>query len=113
MEASDHIITIGQQARLIENVTSSGKAKRLAAKAVQHATGALQFHNEGKFDGANLHAETAAELLRQAALLHVKNGQEKGEISGPALLDVAHLGAAQESHQGYVDSVNEGKNNGR
>lgn len=112
MEAVDHLITLGQQARLIQNTTTSPKARKLAAQAVQCATAGIQSHNEGTFDGANLHASKAAEYLRNAATVHAAT-LSKGEFPSPEILDAAHLGGAQALHQNYVDSINKGKNNGR
>ena len=112
MEAVDHLITLGQQARMIQNITSSTKARKLAAQAVQCATAGIQSHNEGAFDGANLHAGKAAEYLRSAATIHTAT-LGNGEVPSPEILDAAHLGGAQAHHQSYVDSINEGKNNGR
>ena len=111
MDAADHIIMIGQQARMIQNITTSRQAKKLARLAVNHATGALMSHNNGEFDGANLRLETAAGYLRDAARIHA--GTLEGETPSPEVLDSAHLGGAQKHHQDYVDVINKGKNNGR
>lgn len=112
MEAVDHIITLGQQARLIQNTTTNAKARKLAGQAVQCATAGIQSHNEGSFDGANLHAGKAAEYLRNAATIHAAT-LSKGETPSPQVLDAAHLGGAQQIHHDYVAAINEGKNNGR
>lgn len=112
MEAVEHLITLGQQARLIQNTATSPKARKLAAQAVQCATAGIQSHNEGAFDGANLHAGKAAEYLRNAATIHAAT-LGNGETPSPQVLDAAHLGGAQKIHQDYVASINEGKNNGR
>lgn len=109
----DALIRLGQQARLIENITTSKKARKLAATAVQHATGGLMHHNSGNFDGANRHAGEAADYLHKAVQLHVGTLQGTGETPSPELLDISHLGGAQKMHQEYVDEINEGKNNGR
>lgn len=112
MEAVDHLITLGQQARTIQNVSTSPKARKLAAQAVQCATAGIQSHNEGAFDGASMHAGKAAEYLRNAATIHAAT-LGNGEVPSPEIMDAAHLGGAQAHHQSYVDSINEGKNNGR
>ena len=112
MEAVDHLITLGQQARMIQNVSTSPKARKLAAQAVQCATAGIQSHNEGAFDGANMHAGKAADYLRDAAKIHAGT-LGNGEVPSPEILDAAHLGGAQQHHQDYVAAINEGKNNGR
>lgn len=112
MEAVDHLITLGQQARMIQNTATSPKARKLAAQAVQCATAGIQSHNEGSFDGANLHAGKAAAYLRDAATIHAGT-LSNGEVPSPQILDAAHLGGAQQIHSDYVAAINEGKNNGR
>lgn len=109
---ADHLITLGQQARAIQTITTSPKARKLAAQAVQCATAAIQSHNERAYDGANLHAGKAAGYLRDAATIHAGT-LGNGEVPSPEILDAAHLGGAQQIHHDYVASINEGKNNGR
>jgi hypothetical protein len=109
--AVDSLITLGQQARLIENTATHRTARKLAGQAVQCATAGIQAHNEGAFDSANLHAGKAAEYLRDAARIHAGTLME--ETPSPDVLDAAHLGGAQKLHQNYVDAINEGKKNGR
>lgn len=112
MDAADHLIALGQQARMIETVTTHRKARKLASQAVQCATSGLMSHNTGNFDAANLHAQKAAAYLKDAASLHVGT-LGGGETPSPELLDAAHLGGAQKHHEDYVAAINEGKNNGR
>lgn len=112
MDGADSLIMLGQQARMIQNVTTHKTARKLAGQAVQCATAGLMSHNEGSYDAANLHASKAAAYLKDAAKLHVTT-LEDGETPSPQILDAAHLGGAQKLHEEYVDSVNKGKNNGR
>lgn len=111
MEAVDHLIMLGQQARAIQNLATSPKARKLAAQAVQCATAGIQSHNMGSLDAANLHAGSAAEYLRNAAKLHADT-LVNGETPAPEILDAAHLGSAQQHHTDYLAKINEGKNNG-
>ena len=113
MDAADHLIMLGQQARMIEHVTGHSKARRLANTAVKHATAGLQLHNEGNFDGANASAEKAAGYLRDAAIIHAGTIDKKRETPAPIILDVSELGSAQAAHQNYADAINEGMKNGR
>lgn len=109
---ADALIRMGQQARLIQTITPSKKARQLAEQAVKHATGGLMHHNDGNFDGANRHAGEAAKFLQDAAKLHVSAILKTGETPAPQDLDVAHLGEAQKMHEDYLAPINEGKNNG-
>jgi hypothetical protein len=111
MDGADSLLQLGQQARAIEYATTHRGARKLAGQAVQCATAGLMSHQDGNFDGANAHAAKAAGYLKDAARLHV--GTLVGETPSPQVLDAAHLGGAQQLHQDYVDSINEGKKNGR
>lgn len=112
MDGVDHLIMLGQQARMIQHVSTSPKARKLAGLAVQHATAAIMNHNDAAYDGANLNIEKAAGYLKDAATVHVAT-LGNGETPSPELLDAAHLGGAQKHHEDYVAAINEGKNNGR
>lgn len=112
MEAVDHLVELGQQARLIETTTKDRKARRLASQAVQCATAGIQCHNEGSLAAANLHGWNAADHLRNASRLHAAS-LDVGETPSSQVLGSAYLGNAQQHHQDYVDSVNEGMKNGR
>jgi hypothetical protein len=57
-----------------------------------------------------MHASEAAGYLKGAAKLHITTLDDFPE---PQMLDLAHLGKAQELHQSYVDAINEGKKHGR
>lgn len=111
-EVGDTLIRLGQQARLIQTISTSRKARQLAAKAVQHATGGLQYYNEGMLDGANLHAGEAAKHLTDAAKLHVATLQQTGETPSPEILDVSHLGTAHAGADNVAEQLTKEKNNG-
>lgn len=111
MDGAESLIQMGQQARLIENITTHKSARKLAGLAVKHATSGLMSHADGNFGGAAAHAAQAAAHLKDAARLHVST--IGGETPSAQILDAAHLGGAQQLQQKYLDSVNEGKKNGR
>lgn len=111
MDSADNLIALGQQARMIQNITTHKVARKLAGQAVQCATAGLMSHQDGNLDAANLHASNAANYLTDAAKLHLTTLGE--ETPSAQVLDVAHLGAAHQMHQDYVDAINEGKHNGR
>ena len=111
MDAADALMQLGTQARLIETVTPHRVARKLASQAVQCATAGLMAHQDKNYAGASAHAAKAAGYLKDAARLHV--GTLDGETPSPQMLDAAHLGGAQQLHQDYVDSINEGRNKGR
>lgn len=111
-EVGDTLIRLGQQARMIETISTSRKARQLAAQAVKHATGGLQHYNEGTLDGANRHAGEAAKYLEDAAKLHVATLQRTGETPSPEVLDVSHLGAAHAGAENVASQLTKEKNNG-
>ena len=108
----DTLIRLGQQARMIETISTSPKARKLAAKAVQHATGGLQHYNGGTLDGANRHAGEAAKYLTDAAKIHVATLQQTGEVPSPEILDVSHLGTAHADADSVALQLTKEKNNG-
>lgn len=111
-EVGDTLIRLGQQARMIETVSTSRKARQLAAMAVQHATGGLQHYNDKKLDGANRHASEAAKYLTDASKLHVATLKRTGETPSPEILDVSHLGSAHEGAESVASQLTKEKNNG-
>lgn len=111
-DVGDTLIRLGQQARMIETISTSRKARQLAKKAVQHATGGLQHYNENTLDGANRHASEAAKYLTDAAKLHVATLQRTGDTPSPEILDVSHLGSAHEDAESVASQLTKEKNNG-
>lgn len=101
---------IREQANLLANITTHGKAAKLAQKAVECSTASLKAHSKGDSVGASMLASSAAGHLRDAAKLHITT---LDDFAPPQVLDLAELGKAQELHQSYVDATNEGKKNGR
>jgi hypothetical protein len=101
---------IREQANLLANITQHKDAAKLAQKAVECSTASLKAHSEGDSVGASMLASSAAGHLKDAAKLHITT---LDDFAPPMVLDLAHLGKAQELHQSYVDATNEGKKNGR
>lgn len=92
--------------------TSDPKVIRHADQAMRHARNAEEAHNAGDYVGASAHLSEAAMHLQNAATTHTGK-LNRDDVASPELLDIAHLGKAQDIHQSYVDEINEGKNNGR
>ena len=111
-DVGDTLIRIGQQARMIETISTSRQARQLAKIAVRHATGGLQYYTDKKLDGANRHASEAAKHLTDAAKLHVATLQRTGETPSPEILDVSHLGSAHEGAESVASQLTKEKNNG-
>lgn len=108
--AQSSLNMIREQANLLANITTHGKAAKLAQKAVECSTAGLKAHSKGDSVGASMYASNAAGHLKDAAKLHISTLDDFPE---PQVLDLAHLGKAQRLHQDYVDATNEGKKNGR
>lgn len=98
-----------EQANLLSHVATDKKAQKLAKSALGCAVEGLKAHASGDFTGASMHASQAAGHVRSAAKLHAAT---LDDYAPPQVLDLAHLGKAQELHQSYVDAINEGKKNG-
>ena len=111
-DVGDTLIRIGQQARMIETISTSRKARQLAKVAVKHATGGLQYYTDKKLDGANRHASEAAKNLTDAAKLHVATLQRTGDTPSPEILDVSHLGSAHADAESVASQLTEEKKNG-
>ena len=104
MDKADSIIMIGQQARTIQSITPDRKARRLAGKAVKHATAALYGHNVGDdLAGISSNLEAAKGFLKDAVSLHVRT-LTPGETPDPAVLDHKYLGEGQKLHEQYLNS---------
>ena len=86
---------------------------KLASQARGHAQAAVESHSKGDAVGANAHMAQASQDLHDAAVFHAGRMNGLGKTPSPLVLDVAHLGKAQELHQKYTDSINEGMKNGR
>jgi hypothetical protein len=108
--AKSSLTMLAEQANLLANVATHPKASRLAQKALGCSIEGLKAHSKGDVAGASMHASYAANHLTDAAKLHVSTLDDFPE---PQMLDLAHLGKAHSIHQSYVDSINEGKKNGR
>lgn len=111
-DVGDTLIRIGQQARMIETISTSRQARQLAKLAVKHATGGLQYYTDKKLDGANRHASEAAKHLTDAAKLHVATLQRTGATPSPEVLDVSHLGSAHADAESVASQLTKEKNNG-
>jgi hypothetical protein len=103
---------IHQRARHLATFSQDPKVVRYANLAADHAEKANGAHNTGDTVGASAHLGEAAKYLQSAATLHTGK-MNRGDVASPEILDVAHLGKAQELHQNYVDEINKGKNDGR
>jgi hypothetical protein len=88
------------------------KVQRLATLAQRHAAESQAAHDGGDHAGASAHLSSAANYLKDAATMHTGK-LSRGDFASPEVLDLAHLGKAQELHQQYVNEINKGKNNGR
>lgn len=108
--AKSSLTMLAEQANLLANVATHPKAARLAQKALGCSVEGLKAHSKGDVAGASMHASYAATHLTDAAKLHVSTLDDFPE---PQMLDLAHLGKAHSIHNSYVDSINEGKKNGR
>ena len=108
--AQSALTMLGEQANMLANVTTHGKAAKLAQQAAGCSLAGLTAHSKGDVVGASMHAQKAAGYLKDAAKLHIAT---LDDFASPMVLDLAHLGKAQELHQSYVDAINEGKKNGR
>ena len=110
-EAVKALSTIHDQAKTLQvlGVVTDPKAQKLLKSALGCSVEALTAHSKGDVVGASLHASKAAGYLRNSAQLHAKT---LDDYAPPMVLDLAHLGKAQELHQNYVDAINEGKKNG-
>lgn len=96
----------------VSGQTGNAKAIRCTNMAMTHAEKAEKAHEAGDLAGANAHLGEAARHLHNAATVHTGT-LSRGDFASPEILDLAHLGKAQEVHQNYVNEINEGKNNGR
>jgi hypothetical protein len=108
--AKSSLTMMAEQANLLANVATHPKATKLAQKALGCSVEGLKAHSKGDVVGASMHASYAATHLTNAAKLHVSTLDDFPE---PQMLDLAHLGKAHSIHNSYVDSINEGKKNGR
>jgi hypothetical protein len=108
--AQSSLEMLGQQSNLLSHITTHPQAAKLAQKASESSLKGLKAHFNGDVVGASMHASEAAGYLKDAAKLHITTLDDFPE---PQMLDLAHLGKAQELHQSYVDAINEGKKHGR
>jgi uncharacterized protein YyaL (SSP411 family) len=107
--AKQSLLRLHEQASIVSGVATDKKAQKLAQSAVGCSVEGLKAHAGGDYTGASMHAAKAAGYLRDSAKLHAAT---LDDYAPPMVLDLAHLGKAQELHQDYVNAINEGKKNG-